>query len=344
MQSIMRQLFVNAGVHLDIAETEQGVWQYLEQRQQYHLIVVARSELHEDNEDQGSAFVSRLRQFAHCATVPLMLLVSDKKRDACQHYYTSGFTQVLSQNEFDFLQDYLTQLKGRNTFEQIHDNKVVIIEDDYSQRLFVEEILKMHHCRCFCFRSAEEALACADDIDPHMVVCDFYLHGQMTALDFIIQAKHHLHPWRYVPVMVMTALHDVTRKHELVKAGANEYIAKPLDPMELAMRTENLLRYKHLLDEVEQQRKDMQFLAMHDHLTGLYNRYFLSEQVQLRISEAKRHRIPYSMIIIDVDHFKKVNDNYGHDMGDKVLQMTALLLKDNTRAEDVAARLGGKSS
>lgn len=164
----------------------------------------------------------------------------------------------------------------------------------------------------------------------------------MTALDFVCHVKQTDHAWSQVPILVMSGLDDATRKYELVRSGANDYIAKPVDPLDLTVRVENLIRYKHLLNTVEEQRKEMQYLAMHDQLTGVYNRHFVAEQVEISIKNAQRHNIPYSVVILDIDYFKKINDQHGHDVGDKVLQVVASLLKENMRGDDVVARMGGE--
>lgn len=127
-----------------------------------------------------------------------------------------------------------------------------------------------------------------------------------------------------------------------MRAGANDYLVKPIETIDLTVRVENLIRYKKLLDTVEAQREEMRYLAMHDQLTGLYNRHFMAAQVSGRLKEARRHRIPYSLIVMDIDHFKLVNDSHGHDKGDEVLKGVAQILRNNCRGEDIVARLGGE--
>src|SRR5688572_5436924 len=96
------------------------------------------------------------------------------------------------------------------------------------------------------------------------------------------------------------------------------------------------------IEEVESLRAQLQEQAIHDSLTGLYNRRFFSEALEKETAQAMREGTPFSLIVMDVDHFKKVNDTYGHKYGDLALQQLANLLVENTRGGDIVCRLGGE--
>jgi two-component system cell cycle response regulator len=339
-QVIGSRLLKDLNIDADTASDEADAWRLIKARERpFDLILVARSVL----EGERASFVSRLRASPYYSSVPLILLVGDKTDEReVEYLYGAGFTQIFSRTEYNLLQDYIKQSQGRNTFEKDRNNKVIIIEDDLSQQLMVQSILEENHCECFCFSSAEEALSHAADIQPHVITCDFFLEGNMTGMDLILLIQHDDHPWYRVPIMVMTGMDDTARKYELVRSGANDYITKPIDGLDLTVRVENLIRYKHLLDTVEQQKQEMQHLAMHDQLTGLYNRHFVAEQVNIGIVEAQRHKSSYSLIILDIDFFKLVNDKHGHDVGDEVLQSVGSFLQRQVRSNDVVARMGGE--
>ncbi|MGH1439802.1 MAG: diguanylate cyclase [Cellvibrionaceae bacterium] len=339
-QAITCSFLEDLDIEFDIAPTEQDVWQHIKTSSApYDLVLVSRASLGKDLK----TFVSRFRALRGYSSTPLILLLNDRGQDDyIESLYVSGFTQIFTRKEFDLLKGYIEQSKARDTFEEARQNKVIIIEDDLAQQMTVQAILEENFCECFCFKSAEEALEQVDIIQPHVITCDFFLEGKMTALDFVCHLKQGDHPWSQVPILVMTGLDDATRKYELVRSGANDYIAKPIDPLDLTVRVENLIRYKHLLNKVEKQKQEMQYLAMHDQLTGVYNRHFVAEQVEISIKNAQRHATPYSIVVLDIDFFKKINDQHGHDVGDEVLKAVALLLKDNMRGDDVVARMGGE--
>ena len=339
-QAITTYLLKELGVSYIAVNNEAEAWPYLESPEKpFSFILVSRQAL----PIVFTGWVARLRQLSDFDSTPVLLLVDGKaQQDKMNSIYDSGFTQVFCRQELELLETYIKQIQARDTFSETHHNKAVIIEDDLVQQLLVKSMLEDNQCECFCFTSAEEALAHAQEINPHVILCDFFLEGVMTGLDMVLNCRAEEHPWAQVPILVMTSTDDSARKVELVRLGANDYLTKPLDPIDVAIRVENLIRYKHLLEKVESQRSQMQYLAMHDQLTGLYNRYFVAEQVDLIVAETARYGNDCSIIVMDIDHFKKINDTYGHDVGDKVLIAIGHLLKQHSRSSDISARLGGE--
>jgi diguanylate cyclase (GGDEF)-like protein len=111
--------------------------------------------------------------------------------------------------------------------------------------------------------------------------------------------------------------------------------------VESALRETN--RQLHArIEEIGRLQVALQELAVRDSLTGLYNRRYLDETLEREVSRARREGIPLSLVMLDIDHFKRVNDTYGHQVGDEVLRMLASTLLADIRAEDVACRYGGE--
>ena len=131
--------------------------------------------------------------------------------------------------------------------------------------------------------------------------------------------------------------------------GADEYISKPYNPDILRARVnvgcrvvtlhEALADKIRLLGEANQR---ISQLASTDELTQLYNRRFFNKGLAEAISAAQRHQFPLTLVLLDIDKFKMVNDNFGHDIGDEVLKLVAQTLKSVTRTEDIPARWGGE--
>lgn len=339
IHSIFEQLLSNLGVEGDTVSSEDEIWPLMKQQQDpYFMVLVSRQSVGKDID----VFVRRFRSIMGYEATPLILLVNNKSTHQDAEFYHSGFTRVFSVEDFVSLETYVEQSLKRHQAEYIHQKQVLVIEDDLSQQVLLQAVLEQASCQVICFKSAEEALEASDEVSPQVIICDFFLQGNMTALDFIPKIKQADHPWFMVPILVMSGLDDTSRRHELIRSGANDFLVKPLDMMDLMVKVENLLRYKLLLDKVEEQSQKMQYLAMHDALTGLYNRHFISERVHHAIAEAHRHKVDYCIVEVDVDHFKKVNDQYGHDMGDKVLIAVSQVLQNQLRDEDIAARLGGE--
>lgn len=339
-KAITSHMFDELGISFVAFDNEAEAWPHLENpKKPFSFILVSRQALPRE----FAGWVARLRTLSDYDAVPVLLLVDGKaQKDKMNSLYDSGFTQVFCRQELGLLSTYIKQIRERNTFSEAMENKAIIIEDDLVQQLFIKSMLEDNQCECFCFTSAEDALAQSDSIKPDVILCDFFLEGVLTALDMVLYCRDEEHPWSQVPILVMTSMDDPARKVELVRSGANDYLIKPLDAIDISLRVENLIRYKHLLDEVEAQRQQMQYLAMHDQLTGLYNRHFVAEQVELILAETERYGNECALVVIDVDHFKQVNDQHGHDVGDKVLVAIASLLKQTSRNSDIPARLGGE--
>ncbi|MDX8408405.1 MAG: diguanylate cyclase [Mariprofundaceae bacterium] len=97
-----------------------------------------------------------------------------------------------------------------------------------------------------------------------------------------------------------------------------------------------------MVTNLKKAKEDLHVQATHDALTGLYNRHFGMEQLQQGISQAVRYRYPYSLVMLDIDHFKAVNDQYGHPAGDAVLNEISCVLRENLRDSDIPCRWGGE--
>ncbi|MDP3088268.1 MAG: diguanylate cyclase [Methylotenera sp.] len=143
----------------------------------------------------------------------------------------------------------------------------------------------------------------------------------------------------YLPILVITAQTD--SKLEALKAGAKDCISKPFDLMEAKVRIYNLLEVRLLYKQLEQYSHSMKAWAMHDALTGLPNRRLLNDRLTLAIAHARRKKCTTTIIYLDLDGFKQINDRLGHAAGDILLRIVADRLVAAVRQEDTVARFGG---
>lgn len=145
-----------------------------------------------------------------------------------------------------------------------------------------------------------------------------------------------------VPVIILTGMNDRERKIKGLEQGASDYVTKPFDNEELVARVKVHLKIKKLQDELKRSNELLLDLSNTDHLTGLFNRRFMMEALDKEVHRSFRKGGDLSLILLDIDHFKQVNDTFGHLQGDVVLQMMALLLQKELRSYDCAARYGGE--
>lgn len=138
-----------------------------------------------------------------------------------------------------------------------------------------------------------------------------------------------------IPVIFVTSHQDVENEELGLELGAVDYISKPVRSPIVKARVKTQLTVKkqyNLLKEI----------AMKDKLTSLYNRHYLMDEGVRKFANSQRNRVPFSLAILDIDHFKKVNDTHGHTTGDEVLKAVANVIKNGSRKEDFAARFGGE--
>jgi two-component system cell cycle response regulator len=140
----------------------------------------------------------------------------------------------------------------------------------------------------------------------------------------------------------MTGHDDPRRRIELFHAGINDYVTKPPIEEEFAARINNLITNKRLYDKVREQKQALLRVAMKDQLTTCHNRHSLVENAPKYINDAIRYEHPLSIMILDLDHFKMINDQHGHDTGDKVLADIGKLLMQTCRQGDFVSRIGGE--
>ena len=145
-----------------------------------------------------------------------------------------------------------------------------------------------------------------------------------------------------VPVIILTGKNDHDLKIKGLEQGASDFVTKPFDPKELIARVKVHLKIKKLQDDLKRTNELLQELSYTDHLTGLFNRRYMMDALEKEIQRSIRRGGNLSLIIIDIDHFKQVNDTYGHLQGDVVLQKIALQLQKELRSYDYAARYGGE--
>ena len=200
-----------------------------------------------------------------------------------------------------------------------------------------------------------EAITVAQRVKPTVILQDLVMPG-VDGLDLVRQYRKHpaLHA---VPVIVLSTKEDPATKSEAFQAGANDYLVKLPDKIELIARVRYHTRayLDHLQrDEAyralrESQRElmranlELERLTRIDGLTGLGNRRYFDEYLAAEWKRCQRTQSPLSVLMIDVDHFKRYNDAYGHLAGDDVLKQIARVIQDgSTRSTDLAARYGGE--
>jgi len=231
--------------------------------------------------------------------------------------------------------------------------RVLIADDDRSMRQLLRALLAQGDYEVFEAVNGQEAFEKALEVRPQILVTDW----MMPAMDGIelIRELRKTKQGRAIYVLILTALETEDRLVEAFDAGADDFLSKPLNARVLGARLRAGQRVVMLQQEIERDREDirrfaaelavtnrrLQEAALTDVLTGLPNRRFAIERFQQEWQAANRSRRPLACMVIDVDNFKTINDNHGHDIGDLVLKQVARAIKGGVRAQDVVCRTGG---
>jgi two-component system, cell cycle response regulator len=217
--------------------------------------------------------------------------------------------------------------------------QILVVDDSPVSRKVLEHALSDEPYTLLFAKSGEEALRFFQEHRPAVVITDWMLpdsSGPELCVRIRSDAQN-----SYTYIILLTSM---TEKDSVVKglaAGADDYLTKPFDSSELLARIGVGGRIIALHREIEEKNRLLEEAARTDHLTGLANRRAIEEWANRQLRGAARHGYPFWVVIMDLDSFKSVNDNYGHDAGDAVLQKFAEILRENTRASDLSGRLGG---
>jgi two-component system cell cycle response regulator len=147
---------------------------------------------------------------------------------------------------------------------------------------------------------------------------------------------------RHLPIIVVVEAGDEARLLRALDMGVNDYLTRPIDRLELLARVRTQIRRKRHADHLRTSLSESVELAATDALTGLFNRRYLDAHLKTLAEQARSTGRPLSVLVTDIDHFKSVNDAYGHPAGDSVLREFAERLRRNTRGIDLVCRMGGE--
>src|SRR4026208_1013718 len=221
------------------------------------------------------------------------------------------------------------------TFSLMEPKANILVVDDNPDKLsLLEAALCLAGYRVTTATDGDEALAAIESYQPDLVITDVMM-PRMNGYELAQRIR--ANPvTKFIPVIMQTAagrrIEDLRRANEV---GALGYITDPTDLDLLLARTRTLLEFKAYLDVCEE-------AAFTDHLTGLANRRRFERQLEREVGRVLRFERPFTLLMIDIDNFKTLNDTFGHDAGDDAIRRISRVLREGTRGIDLAARIGGE--
>ena len=215
--------------------------------------------------------------------------------------------------------------------------RILVIDDDPDNLEIV--LLHLEHAgyEVKGLDSGEKASSIMETWEPHLVLLDI----NMPRMDGFETLKFLRQKISYVSVIFVSGNSHPQDVEKGLDAGADDYVTKPFDAVELLARIRTQLRIKNLNDQLRKANLSLKQLADTDDLTGLYNMRALYNKLDNEIERARRFNRCVGAIMMDMDHFKSINDNYNHIFGSFVLSEVGRIIQRNIRSIDLAARYGG---
>lgn len=262
------------------------------------------------------------------ASVPLLFMADvDSMQTRLQAARAGGDAFFAKPVRIGPLVDRLDGLLHR---AQAQPYRVLIVEDEKAQAAYYETILREAGMRCQVVTEPMKLVDALTDFNPELVLMDMYLPD--CTGDELAEVIRQNASFVSVPIVFLSVEKDFDRQLRAMFKGGDEFLTKPIAPAQLTLVvTSRVERYREL-----------RVLMLHDSLTGLVNHSRLQQQLEIETARALRQQQPLSLAMIDIDHFKAVNDRHGHQTGDRVLKNLARFLRQRLRTSDVVGRYGGE--
>ena len=261
-----------------------------------------------------------------CAIV-LTGSIDDQTR---QNFINKDIVDYVYKGNMDDI-NYIFQMINR--LSKNRQYKVLVVEDSLPFRNMIKKILTSLQFKVLAAAHGEEAMNYfADNPDINLIITDYRMPVK-DGLEVLKEVRKEKDK-NNLGVIVMTSPSEKTDASIFLKNGASDFIAKPFSKEELICRINNTIEAMENINKIAN-------FTNCDFLTGVYNRRFFYTDIEEYVKLAEEIDDSYAFSMIDIDHFKKINDTYGRDSGDKILKSIAKILIDNTKGSDIVARFGG---
>lgn len=220
--------------------------------------------------------------------------------------------------------------------------KILIAEDDPITRKLILRTLRDQPQQLLAAEDGSQAWQIYQSERPELIITD-WLMPELDGLELLRRIRASNQDRSIQPyILMLTAKAETVDLKAGFEEGASDFITKPFQPIELTARLKVGIQNQTLARELEQARRESEHLALTDPLTGLMNRRALLDNLRTDEDRALRGRQPLSVILADVDRFKSVNDDFGHNTGDRALQVVSDALRAGVRTGDHVGRWGGE--
>ena len=239
------------------------------------------------------------------------------------------------------LSEFATILPREETTANILEGgRALLVEDDPMQRSIIVDTLKALAVQVDCVEKIAEAAVLARNSDFDLAFISLELRNEDGLL--LCSTLRAYESTRALPILVMSSEEDMSRVSRGFDLGANDYLMRPVDGNELMARTRTILRQKRHYDRMRKNYEHSFVMALIDPLTSAFNRRYMDAHLPRLLSRTNISKKPLSLLMVDIDHFKKINDSYGHAAGDVVLREVVGRMIKGLRPSDIVVRMGGE--
>ncbi|MDZ7582128.1 MAG: response regulator [Deltaproteobacteria bacterium] len=233
----------------------------------------------------------------------------------------------------------LSPLNDEETVAELRLPTLLIVEDSASDAKLIRSLLNNLPCTILTAQSGEEALSICRNRKVDVMILDLMLPG-LDGYEVVKQIKEKA-ATQAIQIIVVTSLQDIDSKVKGFEFGVDDFLVKPIHFNEFLARVNSLLKKKAYHDKLMGSFEAAVQAAITDKLTGVYNSGYFQLCLKNELKRADRHHHPVSLLMMDIDDFKQVNDRHGHLAGDTVLQAIAAQIGGSIRDIDILARFGG---
>ena len=266
---------------------------------------------------------------------PVIIITASEDNEIFDRYNRKRIIDYVIKNDMVRLEYLIMKLKILKFME---DYGVLVVEDSSSYRRYLYNFFKIYYpyANIMVASDKDEAMEIlvANDDFVRLVVTDYVLANNSNGLELVKEIRQN-YLFDDVAIIALTALDINNIMARFLKSGANDFLAKSFSNFEFVCRIDNVVKSLIQFDEIKS-------YSNKDFLTGCYNRRYLFDAGSKMFSTLKRAGKDVSIAICDLDHFKKINDTYGHVAGDMVLRDFAKILQDSIRGSDFVVRYGGE--
>ncbi|OUR64954.1 diguanylate cyclase response regulator [Methylophaga sp. 42_25_T18] len=334
-RDVARLMLESAGFSVEVVSKGNKGLEVAEQ-QRFHLVCCSNNL----SDISASDFCGQLRAIKGYDFVSVLVLTDVDNSKTLKQALLAGATDTFSKSEFNELQTYVERFVQRETRQL--PGRVLFVEDSRVLQTIILDLLTDMGLDVDAYTRAEDAWDAFRDGDYDLVLTDILLEGVMSGITLVRKIRRMQGEIGNVPIIAISGFGNKSRKIELFHLGVNDFISKPIVREELRQRVINHVTSYQGLRELRAQQKSLYSLSMLDELTQLFNRHALREFSAKYFSEAYRFKRPLSMAVLDIDHFKQINEKHGYERGDSVLTALGAWLKRFVRDVDLVARWSGE--